>query len=406
LNPIEVNGQHLYDSVTKEPFHAAGLAFPNKMPDDPQEWVKVLKLIGKFGNGSVNMIRLYEVPPCIWWDLSGSCFTDFMKEADKLGIYVLFPATGSASGFIPRDGWETGQQAYCGWAGKPGKCIGKPLNMGRGIVQRTHYPNTLAIVIGNEFFLGASTFSAASVFKAYARDMKSYMKMCNEDDESPSKGHMRQVPIMYAARDFGDDVDKAVMSYLKCGSADISIDIYGLNVERWCDPATTTGYDGIHKMVENASLPGVFMFSEMGCPQNLVKSAPEGQTCRQVGNLPTPCCPRNWNQIPDFFEQFTMFDGFSAYALWNDGALNFNMVDTKFGNGTLFEDGLNFFSQTQKVKRADRPITAGKHPTCPTEIVAPGNKVQQILPLDEIKAYDEDKYPAKECPGNKLTYLV
>jgi len=266
--------------------------------------------------------------------------------------------------------------------------------MGRGIVQRTHYNNTLAIVIGNEFFMGAHTFTAASVFKAYARDIKAYMKMCNEDHNSPSRGHMRQIPIMYAARDFGDVINKEVMSYLKCGSASISIDIYGLNVERWCSPTEEHAYDGVHKMVEDADLPGAFMFSEMGCPQNLVSDPPEGQTCRTAGTL-EHCCPRNWNQVPDFFTKFTMFSGFSAYALWNNGALNFNMADTKFGE-PLYYDGLNFFNQTMKVTRADRPITSGSYPFCAAQL----NK-QDVLPLDSIQAYDEDKYPANECTSHK-----
>jgi hypothetical protein len=318
-----------------------------------------------------------------------------MKEADRLGIYVLFPGSGAKTGFVPREGWTTGQQCYCGWAGEPGSCVGKPLNFGRDIVRRTHYPNTLAVVIGNEFFLGPATFAAASVFKAYARDLKAYMKMCNDDSDSPSHGHMRQIPIMYAARDFGDEVDKEVMTYLKCGSADISIDIFGLNVERWCDPNTVDGYQSIHTMVETANLPGSFVFSEMGCPQNLINRAPPGQVCRTMAGL-GQCCPRIWNQVPDFFEKHTMFDGFSAYAFWNDGAVNFNMFDNNSGDAAIFDDGRNFFLQTNQVKRAGRPMTSVQYPTCASQV----NK-QTVLPLEEMQAYDVDLYPARECPAGE-----
>merc|ERR1719210_1649166 len=167
---------------------------------------------------------------------------------------------------------------------------------------------------------------------------------------------MRQIPLMYAARDFGDAIDKEIMTYLKCGSADISIDIHGVNVERWCDPHTTTAYDGLHALVQSANLPGAFMFSEMGCPQNLVSAPPAGQTCRIEPGIGR-CCPRNWNQVPDFFEKFTMFDGFSAYAYWNLGAKNFNMLDSQFANATLYDDGKNFFTQASKSKAAPRPVT-------------------------------------------------
>jgi len=254
--------------------------------------------------------------------------------------------------------------------------------------------NTLAIVIGNEFMLNPGDFRAASVFKAYARDMKAYMKMCNDDEASPSHGAMRQIPLMYAARDFGDKKDAEFMSYLMCESADVSIDIFGLNIERWCDPDATDAYDGIHKMVEAANLPGSFMFSEMGCPQNQVHKAPAGQTCRTLPTL-GQCCPRNWNQVPDFFQKFKMFDGFSAYAYWNSGAPNFNMLDSNKDDAALFDDGKNFFSQVDKVGKAARPITQGHYPTCANTVNG-----QSVLPLSGIKAYNEDKYPASSCPSN------
>merc|ERR1712232_1253259 len=157
------------------------------------------------------------------------------------------------------------------------------------------------------------------------------------------------------------------------------------------------GYLMLHKMVENASVPGVFLFSEMGCPQSNVKSAPEGQTCRTDNCGPKlTCCPRNWAQVPDFFTYLTRFDGFSAYAFWNDGALNFNMVDTKFGNGMLYDDGKNFFDSAKNVKKAARPVSTAKYPTCATVV----NK-QDVFSLDDIKSYDDASYPAKECPSSK-----
>lgn len=385
LNPIEVRGQHLYDSVTQKPFFATGIAFPNKLPDDDiKVWIEILQRIKKQGK-NINMIRLYEVPSCIWKDMHGWCFRDFMKEADRLGIYVLVPGSGAVSGYIPRSGWTTAQECYE---------QGEVLNMGRGIVQRLSYPNTLAIMIGNEFFAEPTTFRAASVFKAYARDLKKYMSTCNEDKTSPSYGKMRQIPLMYAARDIGDIQNGDLMKYLKCGSTDVSIDIFGLNVERWCDPDRTTDYDSIAKVVKDANLPGTFMFSEMGCPQSLVARAPAGQSCHAQPNFPK-CCPRNWNQVPKFFEMFQMFDGFSAYAYWNDGAVNFNMFDGKLGNAKVFQDGLNFFAQTDRINTAavERPITHGKTPVCASKL-----HTVEVLPYEAIKSYHDDKFPPSQCP--------
>merc|ERR1712107_535107 len=100
------------------------------------------------------------------------------------------------------------------------------------------------------------------------------------------------------------------------------------------------------------------MFSEMGCPGNQVPEAPQGQSCRKLPGM-DHVCPRNWNQVPDFFQKFPMFDGFAAYAFWNSGVLNFNMADGQFGNATLYDDGKNFFNQTKQVKPGKRSVTQG-----------------------------------------------
>eukprot|EP00812_Abedinium_dasypus_P013058 NODE_6569_length_496_cov_259.027211.p1 GENE.NODE_6569_length_496_cov_259.027211~~NODE_6569_length_496_cov_259.027211.p1 ORF type:complete len:119 (-),score=30.62 NODE_6569_length_496_cov_259.027211:140-448(-) len=102
-----------------------------------------------------------------------------------------------------------------------------------------------------------------------------------------------------------------------------------------------------------------------------------------------------------------MFDGFSAYAYWNSGAKNFNMLDGKLGNATLFFDGENFFNQTKVIKKVERPITNGEYPTCAKTLNG-----EAILPLEGIKAYDEDKFPASSCPNYRsfahasLTYIL
>merc|ERR1712183_554497 len=102
---------------------------------------------------------------------------------------------------------------------------GGVLGWGQKIVQRFHYPNTLAIVIGNEFDMQMRPFMPT--LKAYARDLKSHMRMCDSHPESPTRGSMRQIPLLYASSDDAGDVFvRTKMTYMFCGSSNVSVDIF------------------------------------------------------------------------------------------------------------------------------------------------------------------------------------
>jgi hypothetical protein len=169
LNPIEVKGQFLFDSVTGKPFYARGIGMPN-LKEDIDEWVAVLKRIRK-ESSIANVVRLYELPNC--FADKPSCMKPFMEAADDLGFYVLVPGTGTMWGYIPRKckGHETGTETCCTTSDD---CYSKGgvLGWGQNIVQAFNYPNTLAVVIGNE--LEQQTPEFVPVIRAYARDMKKY----------------------------------------------------------------------------------------------------------------------------------------------------------------------------------------------------------------------------------------
>lgn len=371
-SPVEVQGSHLF--VDKEPFLARGIAFPN-LPDSASvdDWVDVLIRLASLGK-NLNLVRLYTYPSCFWETQEGQCFAAFMQAADDLGIYVLAAGTGTTDGYWPISGVTTTQEVYS---------TGKVLDFGRAVLQRMNYPNTLAVVIGNEF-LGKNTWTFASALKAYARDLKAYMKMCNEDNSSPSKGQMRAIPLMYASNDdAGDPLDKQKAEFLFCEDAAASIDIFGLNVERWCNSEIDTAYDTIHDWVKQGNFPGAFVFSEMGCSESNFGPGHPGA--------------RDWAQVANFFTKFPNFDGFAAYAYWNAGAPDFNMFDGPTKDATQNQDGQNFFQELDKaVIQRSQEAGSPSTPTCASGMGIP--EVAFESHYSDVKPYNQDGFPADQCP--------
>ena len=75
------------------------------------------------------------------------------------------------------------------------------------------------------------------------------------------------------------------------------------------------------------------------------------------------------------------------------------MFDSKDADATMYPDGENFFKNMNSPGPGTRKQdgTAQSHPECPTELGMPGN-MATLVPLDDVKSYNEDKYPAAECP--------
>lgn len=369
-NVIEVRGNSLYDSVTNRSFSGKGIAFPN-VGENVSDWINVLHRINNLSS-EINLVRIYSPPTCA---LNSDCFVPFIQEADALGVYLLVPGSGVQWGWLPinPDGCGTGNVtgAMCYRAGGV-------LGWGQTIVQRFNYPNTLAIVVANEFDQRSSMWQFQGVIKAYSRDLKSYMNMCNTNSESPTFGKMRQIPLAFASSDDGGNsrvFPKA--DYYFCGSSDISIDIFGLNVERWCSP--TPGrieYQNIDAIVSERKYPGAFSFTEMGCPDSIF-----------------PGGIRGWEQVPGFFGNFTSVDSFIAYTYY--GNPNFDMFDGPGADATINQDGINFFNQTSHagvdIERAPVDTVV---PVCPSTLLG-----ATLDPVDNIPWYDTGSTGwAPQCP--------
>lgn len=159
------------------------------------------------------------------------------------------------------------------------------------------------------------------------------------------------------------------------------MDLFGLNVERWCDPNHDIAYDPIQDWVSAGNFPGAFVFTEMGCAKD------DGYKGA-----------RDWAQVPNFFSKFSAFDGFSAYAYWNAGAPNFNMLDGKGANATVYADGTNFFTAMKSPGERKQSSEAQAHPKCPTQIGVTGQMATLEL-LENVHIYNESNFPADGCPS-------
>jgi len=295
-----------------------GIGFPNVGKEAPvKDWIQVLQRIKKLAK-EINTIRVYEPPTCSV-SFNSTCFEPFMREADRLGVYVMIAGSGTVFGYLPTN---------------MGKCVpntlqgcyqvGGLLGFGLTVLNNFNFPNTLAIAVANEI---EQNIMALPVLKAYARDLKSHMKMCNVNKDSPTRGLMRHIPLVYAATDTGPTFANEA-DYLFCGDKHASIDIYGLNIERWVsDAGGRPQYNQVNKVVKAKRWPGAFVHSEEGGPYG----------------KPFPAVP-TWDQLPGFFGNWTGIDGFAAYCYWGGNA-RFNMFDGPSVNATELPDGKVFFKK-------------------------------------------------------------
>lgn len=371
LAPINVTGQHLYDSKTGEQFHLKGIGFPNiPEPFDVNEWIRVLQRIKNLGP-QINAIRIYEPPTCAV-GMTVGCFEPFMREADRLRVYVLIAGSGSSWGYFP-DHEESCTPTT------PQGCYrtGNVLGFGRDIIRNFNFPNTLGIVIVNEM---ENNILSLPALKAYARDLKTYMTMCNTFNDSATKGNMRQIPLVYAALDLGTDLyDEA--DYLFCGAFNSSIDIFGLNIERWMsDEGGRTQYDMINSKVKKRMWPGAYIHTEEGGPLEGVFH-------------------RSWKQIPGFFKSWPSIDGFMAYTY--NGATKFNMFDGPSADAEELMDGTVFFNKLKQIGKDPatvKPVVSTR-PACQSSIVTAGVK-HDLIDFMSVKIYDTGKNGwAVNCPA-------
>jgi hypothetical protein len=364
----------MYFSNNGSTFHPRGIAFPDVDKEAGiDEYVSLLDTI-KDHSPNINMIRMYEVPPCAY--VAGStCLEVFMHHADSLGIYVLVPGSGKTYGYWP--GPDTCGSHDANWCYKEGGVLG----FGEQALQLFNFPNTLALVIGNE--LDQQQPGKLPAIKAYARDLRSYQKMCHDQPESPSYQQYRMIPLMYASSDaYGDAGFHPKAQYLFCGNHSVSIDIFGLNIERYCDqPDSAAIYKSINEWVSGQRFPGAYMHSEEGCARPGIATD-----------------VRSWEQIKDFFTNYPSISGFVAYAYY--GTPTFNMFDSKLSTAAINVDGKNFFDELDQIGALpDAEQLGGSYPECTTTLDLGVGGVHELVSVYSVHWYSTGSTGwAQNCP--------
>ncbi|KAG8900810.1 1,3-beta-glucanosyltransferase gas1 [Tulasnella sp. 403] len=178
----------------------------------------------------VNTIRVYSVNSALNHD---AC----MQAFSGAGIYVILDLALPVNGSIDRisPAWTTNL-----------------LDLYVGTVNAfLKYDNILAFNIGNEVVTAVADTQTGPFIKAAARDIKAYLK-------SKSSSAL----VGFSSTD-GDAGWLALADYLACDSDATSIDLYGLNVYRWCGAGSVSNYATLITDYQNYPIPAYF--SEFGC---------------------------------------------------------------------------------------------------------------------------------------------
>jgi Glucanosyltransferase len=350
---VLIQDRFLVTDTTNTRFFVRGIAFPDspveKSEDpvphveyNPAGWISVLEqLRGAMPEEALNTVRLYRLDADV-------DYSEFYEAAARLGFYVLIPLTGN-KGHAVLDRLKAPPHCYPPGLWEYGK---------RMVESSMKHPNILAGLIGNEVMNSMESWYAAPCIKAYARDLKLYMKELQDriredpvlqakyESRTTAQGTLAPLPLMYAAQDSGigaalSNVDTIRLSvdYLSCNldgdsteRDDLSLDILGVNVESWCATRDTFQYNddgtvgtfyqlwkGLHP---NIDVP--LVFSELGCSHLFFN--------RDTPELKTPEGTRDWTEIPVVLEDMQdTWSGFSAYAYW--GNSQFNMMEGGPWNG-------------------------------------------------------------------------
>ncbi|KAG8937260.1 1,3-beta-glucanosyltransferase gas1 [Tulasnella sp. 419] len=178
----------------------------------------------------VNAIRVYSVNSALNHD---AC----MSALSSAGIYTIIDLALPVNGSIDR--------ASPAWTVNL-------LNLYVGTVDAfLKYDNVLAFNVGNEVVTGTPDTVAAPFIKAAARDVKAYLK---------SKGS--SILVGFSSTD-GSTWVFPLAEYLACGADTTAIDIFGINVYRWCGNGDISNYNTLLSTFQNYPIPAYF--SEFGC---------------------------------------------------------------------------------------------------------------------------------------------
>ncbi|CAB9527262.1 glucanosyltransferase gel1 [Seminavis robusta] len=336
---IRVEGRYLVRGDNKDRFFVRGIAFPDAPPTrliteengqhiqyNATGWISILQQL-RDSSDELNTIRLYQLD-----DPSLVDYSEFFHAAADLGFYILVPLTATFG------------NAILNRALPAPHCYTKAL-WGYG-TRMLHFaldhPNVIAGIIGNEVMNSIESWRAAPCIKAYARDLKQYMKsQLLTDHKYKQRGAL--IPLMYAAQDSGigaalSNVDtiRLTVDYLSCrhhnnAKDDASVDILGVNLESWCSSYNTfeTNMDGtpgiMFQMWQglHTSVHAPLVFSELGCSHSRFnRDSPEfpgGGT-------------RDWTEVPVVLQEMAdTWSGFCSFAYWGNSL--FNMMSGGPWNG-------------------------------------------------------------------------
>ncbi|KIO26570.1 carbohydrate-binding module family 43 protein [Tulasnella calospora MUT 4182] len=224
----------------------------------------------------VNTIRVYSVNSALNHD---SC----MQALSEAGIYVILDLALLVNGSIDR--------ASPTWTSNL-------LDLYIGTIHAfSKYDNVLAYNVGNEVVTAPAESVSAPFIKAAVRDVKAYLK---------SKGS--SALVSYSST---DGADAALADYLACDTDASSIDLYGLNVYRWCGDGSISNYNGIISDFQNYPIPAYF--SEFGC----IKSPPRLWT--EVAALFGKQMVNEWSGGVAF-SYFPAAEGYGMVTISSDGS--------------------------------------------------------------------------------------
>ncbi|KAG9400301.1 hypothetical protein AC1031_010519 [Aphanomyces cochlioides] len=306
MAPIIVRGNRMYNSQTGERFFIRGITYDYDVSDTNYAVSKpIIEANLKSMLGTFNTLRLYNANPERSYD-------QFMTHMASLGVYVMISASPANLDYykpyqfatITKTWSPDGSTVVVDGVTQTQKDQTKTcypallLEYGKKlIVDFAKYDNTLAFVIANEIL--QHDFTAAACVKAYASDLKSWMRV--------NAKYMRVIPLAYAGADSaGEPVDggtkKTPEDYtvmkimgLLCGDKMVngvsqsSIDIYLINEYRWCNvPGTFAVYEQFVSMAKG--VPIVMALGEFGC---------DTQT------------PRQWTMVPYLFTSSSASNGFT-----------------------------------------------------------------------------------------------
>ncbi|KAI9278896.1 Glucanosyltransferase-domain-containing protein [Phascolomyces articulosus] len=307
LHPIEIKGNKLFDSVTKNQFFIKGVAYQPRdgHTTDNNKWTisdpladstacaRDASLMQKLG---MNVVRVYEVDPSKNHD---QC----MKSFADAGIYLLLDiATPKFS--VNRKTPEYDTRLYSAYR--------------KTVDAFIKYDNILAFVAGNEVTNDKTNTLASAYVKAAIRDTKKFIKNTKK----------RYIPVGYASND-DEFIRDAIKDYFTCGQEDEQADFFGVNMYEWCGDSTfeKSGYADRTKEFANYNKP-VFL-SEYGC------------------NLVTP---REFTDVESLYgSQMTdVWSGGVVYE-WTQENNNYGLVKVANGQVELLDDYHNLQKALAKV---------------------------------------------------------